>query len=107
MRFKLTVFLFLANALLAGALWFLERKPSVKPVYSDDFAEFTELEISGKNIDRPRVLKLENNRWRIVSPINWSANFYAVSHIRNQLEFLKNEASFSVAEMKKHGQSLS
>lgn len=106
MRFKLTLFLLVANIFLAGAIWLLERKPELKPNFANEFVEFTELEISGKNIEKPRVLKLENNRWRIVSPINWAANFYAVSHIRNQLEFLNKETSFSVDEIQKHGQTL-
>ncbi|MFR6032214.1 MAG: DUF4340 domain-containing protein [Bacilli bacterium] len=50
---------------------------------------------------------MENNRWRIVSPIDWPANLFAVNRIKNQLEFLDKEASFSLDEVKKHGHSLS
>ncbi len=73
---------------------------------SADVVQFTTLEISGKNIDKPRVLKFENNRWRIVSPIDWSANLFAVNRIRNQIEFLDKEASFPLSELKTRGYNL-
>ncbi len=106
MKFKLTFLLLFANLFLFFTIWTLERKPSSSNSARSDFLDFSVLEISGKPLDKPRVLKLENNRWRITSPIDWSANYYAVSRIKNQLEFLDKEASFSVSEIIAHKQTL-
>lgn len=105
MRFRLTIFLILANAALFFALWSLERDPSAAAPAADT-VPFTVLEISGRGIDKPRVLKFENNKWRITSPIDWPANLFAVNRIRNQIEFLDREASFSLSEVSKHGHGL-
>ncbi len=106
MRLRLTIFLIFANIALFFLIRWFERAPSVEP-RSTDLVQFTTLEISGKNIDKPRVLKFENNRWRIVSPIDWSANLFAVNRIRNQIEFLDKEASFPLSELKARGYKLS
>jgi len=106
MRLRFTVLLLLANAALFTAIWSLEREPAPEARRAES-VPFTTLEISGKGIDKPRVLKLENNRWRIVSPIDWSANLFAVNRIRNQIEFLDKEASFPLSEIKSRGYKLS
>ena len=95
----------MANAALFFALWSLERDPSAAAPAADT-VPFTVLEISGRGIDKPRVLKFENNKWRITSPIDWPANLFAVNRIRNQIEFLDREASFSLSEVSKHGHGL-
>ena len=106
MRFRLTVFLVLANIVLFFFIFSLEQNrthihPSQNPILA-----FSVLEISGKNIDKPRVLKFENNRWRIVSPIDWKANLFAVNRIKTQLEFLDRKTSFSKDEALKAGHTL-
>lgn len=106
MRFKLTILLLAANVAMLLSIWILERAPAPQAAASENFVDLTHLEITGKSLDKPRVLKLENNRWRIVSPIEWAANYYAVSRIRNQLEILANETSFPVSEIEKHGQTI-
>ena len=107
MRFRLTLFLLLVNVLLFFGIWSLERPDDSDDIRPSDSVAFTVLQIEGKNIDKPRVLKLENNKWRIVSPIDWPANLFAVNRIKNQLEFLDKEANFSLDEVKKHGHALS
>lgn len=106
MRFKLTILLLIANLAMVFSIWLLESKPSSPAAVRANFLDFTTLEISGKSIDKPRVLKLEGNRWRIVSPIEWSANYYAVNRIKNQLEYLDKDTSFPVSDLEKHGQTL-
>ncbi len=107
MRFKLTLILLFANLLMLLFVWYLEHTPSLSTIGDGGgFVDFSHLEITGKNLDKPRILKFENNRWRIVSPIEWSANFYALSRIRNQLEFLDKETSFEIQDLEKHGQTL-
>ena len=107
MRFRLTLFLLILNAALFFGIWSLERSDSEGGDKPHASIAFSVLQIEGKNIEKPRILKLENNRWRIVSPIDWPANLFAVNRIKNQLEFLDKEASFSLDEVKKHGHSLS
>ena len=107
MRFRFTVFLLMANIALFVAIWGLERE---KPINSDnrtDIVPITMLEIEGKTIDKPRVLKLENNKWRITSPIDWQANLFAVNRILNQIEFLEKETGFAASEAEKRGHGLS
>ncbi len=106
MRLRLTIFLVFANIAIFFLINWLERDRSSKDTRISDIGNFTTLEISGKGIDKPRVLKFENNRWRIVSPINWNANLFAVNRIRNQIEFLDKEASFPLSELKTRGYSL-
>ena len=42
----------------------------------------------------------------LIEPMQWSANYFAINRILNQLQFLEEEASFSVDEIEKTGQSL-
>ena len=85
MRFRFTIFLLVANLALFAAIWGLEREKSSDSAERRDMAPITLLEIEGKSVEKPRILKLENNRWRIVSPIEWPANLFAVNRIINQL----------------------
>ena len=106
MRFRLTVFLIVANIVLFLFIWALERDrtqthPSQKPIQA-----FTVLEISGRKLSEPRKLKFENNRWHIVAPIKWKANLFAVNRIKTQLEFLDRQTSFSKREALKVNQTL-
>lgn len=106
MRFKFTIFLLVANIALFAAIWELERDASSGAPERRAMAPITVLEIGGKSVEKPRVLKLENNRWRIVSPIDWPANLFAVNRIINQLEFLEKETGFQAAEALKRGHGL-
>ena len=107
MRLRLTLFLIFANIALFVSIWFLEREPAKMQERTNNVLAFTMLEISGKGIDKPRILKFENNNWRIVSPIDWRANHFAVNRIRNQIEFLDKEVSFPLSELKTRGADLS
>lgn len=106
MRFRFTIFLILANVALFFAIWTLEIKSDKSVSNAAESISFTRLEIHGKNMDKPRVLSLENHKWRIISPIDWAANLFAVNRIRNQLEFLSKETSFNLSDMKKYGHTL-
>ena len=98
MKFRLTIFLLMANLAMFAAIWSLESAKVRQRTLPRDVASFTTLEISGKNIDKPRVLKFENNQWRIVSPIDWKANLFAVNRIKTQLDFIDRQTSFSKTE---------
>lgn len=107
MRLRLTIILLMANLGLFFAIWKLESPKDSSSGFAAESIEFTRLEIDGKNFDKPRILKLENNKWRIVSPFEWGANLFAINRIRNQVEFLDKETSFPLDEITRHGHSLS
>ena len=65
MRFRLTLFLLILNAALFFGIWSLERSDSEGGDKPHASIAFSVLQIEGKNIEKPRILKLENNRWRI------------------------------------------
>ena len=106
MKFRLTVFLFVANLFVLFFIWSLERSKDSSYHEQMQLPPFTVLEISGSNVDKPRVLKFEDNRWRIVSPIDWKANLYAVNRIKTQIEFLDRKTSFSKKEALSAGHTL-
>ena len=106
MRNKLTIVLLLLNIIVFGAIWMLERSPRQKAAAASPMADFTMLQVEGKSLDSPRLIRRENNRWRIVKPISWPANFFAVNRIKSQLEYLDGQTSFPVSEIESHGQTL-
>lgn len=107
MRLRLTIILLIANLGLFFAIWKLETPSDSTSDFISESIEFARLEIDGKNFDRPRILQLDGNKWRIVSPFEWGANLFAINRIRNQLEFLDKETSFPLDEITRHGHSLS
>jgi len=106
MRIRLTLFLLIANFILLFAIWNLDREPVQSVESMRSLIDITRLEVEGKGLEKPRVLVLENNKWKIVSPIEWPANFFAVNRILNSLKFLDRESSFSASEIESHGQTL-
>ena len=52
------------------------------------------------------ALKRTGETWQLTAPLDWPANPAAVSLIINDLQFLKDETSFAVADLKANGQSL-
>ncbi len=112
MRLKFTLLLLVLNIVLFGLIYYLETGPAPElpgtgPVLTAGLVENTDyLEIEGENLDAHWVLNRTGELWRISSPITWAANFYAVSRILNQLQFLEKESSFSVSEIKNAGRSL-
>ena len=106
MRNKLTIVLLLLNIVVFAIIWILERSPKQSAAAAAPLADFNMLQVEGKSLDSPRLIRLENNRWRIVKPISWPANFFAVNRIKSQLEYLDRQTSFSVSEIKSHGQTL-
>jgi len=106
MRIRLTIFLLIANLIALFAIWSLEREPEQNIESTRALIDITRLEVEGKGIEKARILVLENNKWKIISPIEWPANFFAVNRILNNLKFLEKESSFPASEIIKHGQTL-
>ena len=68
--------------------------------------EADRIELNGKGLDTPRILEYDGSSWKITAPMQWSANYFAINRMLNQLQFLEEEASFSIAEIKQTGQTL-
>lgn len=114
MRLKFTVFLLALNIIAFGLINFLGKRaqqtdPNMGGLSGQigrEVIEADRIELSGQGLDAPRILKRNGSTWSISEPMQWSANYFAVNRILNQLQFLEEEASFSVAEIEKTGQTL-
>lgn len=116
MRLKLTFFLLSLNVLLFSLLIYLDHKQDSEKAYEANSAlvlpmgivdQSVELSIEGKSLPTAWDLtRDESDNWRIVQPISWPANTYAVSRILDQLKYLEWETSFSISDLEKAGQTL-
>jgi hypothetical protein len=114
MRFKFTVFLLALNLITFGLIVSLNKKAEqtdtqaggLSGMIGREVIEADRIELNGKGLDAPRILENDGSSWRITKPMQWSANYFAINRILNQLQFLEEEASFSVAEIKQTGQTL-
>ncbi len=112
MRLKFTILLIVLNLALFGIIFIIEKRPEtdlpgVGPVLPAGLVENADyLEIKVQDPNAHWILNKTREQWSITNPINWPANFFAVSRILNQLQFLEKESSFSVSEIDKAGRSL-
>jgi len=114
MRFKFTVFLLVLNVITFGLILSLNKKAEQLSAQTGGLSgmigrgviEADRIELNGNGLDAPRILEHDGSSWSITQPMQWSANYFAVNRILNQLQFLEEEASFSLAEIEQTGQSL-
>ncbi|MEN8661814.1 MAG: DUF4340 domain-containing protein [Lentimonas sp.] len=114
MRLKFTVFLLALNVIAFGLINFLSKRAEKSDQNLSGLAaqigreviEADRIELRGKGLEAPRILIRDGSTWKISEPMQWSANYFAVNRILNQLQFLEEEASFSVDEITKTGKSL-
>lgn len=115
MRFKFTLFLFILNVIAFGLIIYLNSRATRTEVVNGglstligrEIVEADRIELRGQSLDQPRILKKQGSTWSITEPMQWSANYFAVNRILNQLQFLEEETAFSVDEIERSGQSLS
>ena len=115
MRFKLTLVLFVLNALAFLTIHYWtdeiglgqETASGVTGWDSSEILAINRIEMSGALLDAPRILEKKNNQWVILSPVDWPANYFAVQRILTQLEFLNVEARFTVQDILQADQKLS
>ncbi len=111
MRFKLTFVLLLANLVIFFLLWRLNQPPEIVarpagPIPKDNFS-IDHIIIKDDVQNEVRELKLDhNNVWHLTKPVDWLASDFAVQDLITHLQFLDEEASFSVDDLKKSGQTL-
>lgn len=113
MRKQLTVILILLNLVVVAVFYLFERTDleegfdgNSAKIFGEEAVDIDYIRISGDTLGPDRVLKKEENTWILTSPIDWPANFFAVSRILNQIIFLEKETSFAVAELEAAGRSL-
>ena len=114
MRLRFTAFLLVLNIITFGLIFLLSKKADDNSVQagglsgmiSREAIEATRIELSGKGLDAPRILERRGSSWEITQPIQWPANYFAINRILNQLQFLEEEASFSIDEIERTGQTL-
>jgi hypothetical protein len=114
MRFKFTIFLLVINVITFGLIAYLnyqakQVEPSIGGLSRQigrELIDADRIELHGRGIETPRILERKGSTWHLIEPMQWSANYFAINRILNQLQFLEEEASFSVDEIEKTGQSL-
>ena len=114
MRFRFTAFLLVLNIVTFALIYLLSKKAEDQTIQagglsgmiSREAIEATRIELRGKGLDTPRILERIGSSWRIIQPIQWPANYFAINRILNQLQFLEEEASFSIDEIERTGQTL-
>ena len=114
MRFKFTVFLLALNVIAFGLIAYLNHQAKkVEPSSGGlsrqigrELIDADRIELHGRGIETPRILERKGSTWHLIEPMQWSANYFAINRILNQLQFIEEEASFSVDEIEKTGQSL-
>lgn len=114
MRFTTTILLLLLNLATFGLIFLLQDDQTISSrdskglssQISRQIIEANRIEISGPGLKTPRTLTRDGSDWTLESPNKWSANYFAVNRILNQLQFLEEQVAFSVDEIKSTGQSL-
>jgi hypothetical protein len=113
-RTKVTLVLLFLNVALFFFIFGFEREWRIKeqaqkarrPVLGPEAANIQAIEIAGPGTPEPVRLQKRTEGWMLVSPVEWPASQHAVNRILNELQFLQQDTSFSVAELTAAGQSL-
>ncbi|NBB79948.1 MAG: DUF4340 domain-containing protein [Verrucomicrobia bacterium] len=114
MRFKFTLFLLALNVVTLGLIVYLNNQTDrasgpgggLSGQIGRELVDADRIELKGRGLDSPRIIERTGSDWSLIEPMQWSANYFAISRILNQLQFLEEEASFSIDEIERTGQSL-
>jgi hypothetical protein len=113
MRLKLTLCLLLANVAVFFVLWRLDRAEVNRSVVENspiaaDLTNLDHITVSGRLLqgETRELTRVRGDGWRIVQPVDWPANDFAVQNLINQLQFMEQETSFPESELASSGQTL-
>jgi len=114
MRFKFTIFLLGLNIIAFGLIVYLNKQSNqidsslggLSGQIGRELVEADKIELRGSGLNEPRVLQRSGSNWQITKPMQWTANYFAVNRILNQLQFIEEEATFSIDDIRKTGQTL-
>lgn len=110
MRTKVTLVLLFLNVALFFFIYQFEYRTGDKfkvartNVLGAEAADIRSLEVTGGT--HPLALVKRGDTWFVTAPLEWPANPNAVSRILNELQFLRHETSFNVADLARSGLSL-
>ncbi len=109
MRFKLTLFLIVANLAMFGLIWKnaggnAETEISAQSIFSSDISQ-----VSVRDANGAVAFSLERDGvdWSVEKPFPWRANPFAVKNLLDELRFLDAGLGFSVEEVAGAGNTLS
>lgn len=114
MRTKVTLVLVFLNVALFFFIFKFERNwrteraslEARRRVLGPESADIRSLEIVGATPATSFSLARTGETWSLTHPIAWPANPHAADSIVKALQFLEHEASFTVADLARNGQSL-
>ncbi len=114
MRTKVTLILLFLNVALFFFIFRFEREwrteqamlESRKRVLGPEASNIQSLEIKGAVGTETVRLERRGDTWSLTSPMEWPANLHAVQVMLNELKLLEHEATFTVADLARNGQSL-
>lgn len=109
MRFKLTLFLVVANLVTFGLIWKnaggnAETEISAQSLFSTDISQVSVRDAAGSVAFS---LEREGLDWSVEKPFPWRANPFAVKRLLDELRFLDAGLGFSVEEVAGAGNTLS
>jgi len=111
MRFKLTIVLLLANLAVFFILWRLEQPVERMPTPAGPVPrDFDPDHVIIENKVSHEIRELVRDRignWRIVKPVDWPANDYAINPMITDLQLIEAPTPFSADDLAKSGESLS
>lgn len=109
MKFKLTIFLLIANLLVFGVLWheLARNDMPAGPEHSIFTAGIKKITISvPADKQGGFALKLKDRNWVVEKGFEWPANTFAVREVLRGLHFLDPRNSFSVEDAQATGSNL-
>ena len=114
MRLQLTYILIALNIFAFGLIVLLDDRKEpydtkiggLAECISTAVIEADRIELRGQIPDKVRIIERQGSKWMLTKPLQWKANSFAVNRILNQLQFIKEEATFFVSEIERSGQSL-
>ncbi len=114
MSLKFTLILLALNILAFGLIAYLNNQGkentteggTLSMQFGRELMDAERIELHGSGLEIPLVLERKGSTWQLIEPMKWSANYFAINRILNQLQFLEEEASFLVDEIQNTGQSL-
>lgn len=109
MRFKLTLFLIIANLITFGLIWEnaggnAETEISAQSLFA---ADISGVAVSSANTGMSFALNRQERGWILEKPFSWRADAFAVNRLLSELRFLDNSLGFSVEEVSDAGNTLS
>lgn len=110
MRTKVTLVLLFLNVVLFYYISHFENNLTPenrgKSVYGSEVASINSFSRKDRNGTSVTLEKRDRGDWWLTKPYEWPANRNAISSIISELQHLKHETSFTVADLLKNGQTL-